>query len=61
MFQDKDLQQIQTRGSELAVVEQQVKNFENGFPFLNVIKAATIGEGIIRLDEQAVKDLRKSL
>lgn len=54
MFQDKDLQQIQARGSDLAVVEQQIANFEQGFPFLDIIKAATIGDGIIRLSEEEV-------
>jgi len=50
-FTDKDISQIAKRGSNLETVNEQIENFRKGFPFLNVIKAATIGEGIIKLDE----------
>lgn len=54
MFTEKDLTQIQSRGSDLATVEQQVKNFETGFPYLEIIKAATVNDGILRLNEAAI-------
>lgn len=54
MFTDEDLRQFEERGSTLATIEKQVENFKNGFPFLKVVKAATIGDGIIRLSENGI-------
>ena len=52
MFTEKDLADIQKRGSNPLTVKQQIENFVTGFPFLQLIKAATINDGIIRLTEQ---------
>lgn len=52
MFTEKDREAIVTRGSNPVTVTQQIENFVKGFPFLEVIKPATIAEGIIRLSEQ---------
>ncbi|MEM6805107.1 MAG: DUF4301 family protein [Bacteroidota bacterium] len=54
MFTDADLRQIEERGSNLAEIKTQVENFKQGFPFLRVVKAATIGNGIIRLSEKGI-------
>ncbi|MEL6252721.1 MAG: DUF4301 family protein [Bacteroidota bacterium] len=54
MFTDADLRQIEERGSSLAAIEKQIENFKHGFPFLRVVKAATIGDGIIRLSENGI-------
>lgn len=54
MFIEKDIQQIQDRGSDLSVVEEQVRYFEKGFPFLQLSKAATVGDGIIRLTDEEI-------
>ncbi|TAE57127.1 MAG: DUF4301 family protein, partial [Bacteroidetes bacterium] len=51
MFTPQDLSQIEKRGSSLSVVEEQVRNFERGFPYLQVVRAATVGDGIRRLSE----------
>ena len=56
MFNKEDLAQIENRGSDLAVVEKQVENFQTGFPFLEVIKAATVGDGIIRMDQNGLDE-----
>lgn len=48
MFSEKDLSLINKKGINLAVIDQQIKNFKEGFPFLNIIKAATVGDGIIK-------------
>lgn len=56
MLHDNDLSQIKARGSELALVQEQIQFFENGFPFLHLSKAATVGDGIIRLDEQKIDE-----
>ncbi|MCF0071805.1 DUF4301 family protein [Dyadobacter sp. CY261] len=54
MFIEKDIQQIHQRGSDLSVVEEQVRYFENGFPFLQLSKAATVGDGVIRLADDEI-------
>ncbi|OJV18684.1 MAG: NAD metabolism ATPase/kinase [Dyadobacter sp. 50-39] len=64
MFIENDIQQIKERGSDLSVVEEQVRYFEQGFPFLQLSKAATVGDGIIRLTdddiEQVISEFDKS-
>lgn len=54
MFIENDIQQIKERGSDLSVVEEQVRYFEKGFPFLQLSKAATVGDGIIRLTDDEI-------
>ena len=56
MFSAEDLVFIEERGSDLNTVKEQVKNFENGFPFVEIIQAATLGKGIIQLDELHVDE-----
>ena len=51
MFTEKDIQQIKARGNDLETVTKQVENFKRGFPFLELIDAASAGNGIIRLSE----------
>lgn len=53
-FSQEDLAFIQARGSELTQVETQIANFKSGFPFLQLHKAATVGDGVIRLSEEEV-------
>ncbi|SEJ83203.1 protein of unknown function [Dyadobacter sp. SG02] len=64
MFIENDIQQIKERGSDLSVVEEQVRYFEKGFPFLQLSKAATVGDGIIRLTDddiaQVISEFDKS-
>lgn len=57
MFIGKDVTQINERGSDISVVEDQVKYFVSGFPFLQLSKAATIGDGIIRLSDEEIKEV----
>lgn len=57
MFIEKDLQQIQGRGSDATVVEEQVNYFVNGFPFLHLSKAAMVGDGIIRLTDAQIEEV----
>lgn len=55
-FSDKDLKQIEARKSDVNTIEAQIQNFRSGFPYINAVRAATIGDGIIRLSEE---DLEK--
>lgn len=57
MFIEKDIVQIGERGSDLATVKEQVKYFEDGFPFLHLSKAATVGDGIIRLTDSQISEV----
>ena len=54
MFTHDDLQQITQHGLSQAQVEQQINNFRQGFPFLPVVRAASVGDGVLALDEQAL-------
>lgn len=55
LFTDRDLEQIQKRGSQVADIETQISYFQQGFPFLAVKAAATVGQGIVQLDNQALE------
>ena len=50
-FSEQDQNQIQTQGISLDQIDRQIQHFIQGFPYLNVIKAATIGDGIVRIAE----------
>ena len=53
MFSEKDLQQMKDHGLNLETVERQIENFRRGFPFLNVVRAASPDDGIfVPTDEQ---------
>jgi len=54
MFTQKDIEQIENRGSSLQEIEKQISHFRKGFPYLKVLRPATIGDGIIRLDQEKV-------
>ena len=54
MFTQEDLKQIQQHGLTEAQVEQQIENFRQGFPFLPVVRAAGVGDGVLRLNEEAL-------
>ncbi len=50
MFTQKDLAQIAKRGSEIETIETQIAYFKTGFPYLKAERAATVGDGVIKLD-----------
>ncbi|QJW92120.1 DUF4301 family protein [Spirosoma taeanense] len=59
-FTEQDQAQIQAQGITSNQIDQQIQHFVQGFPYLNVIKAATIGDGIVRVsDEQLPAYLRR--
>ena len=54
MFTPEDLQQIAAHGLSPEAVERQIENFRRGFPFLNVVRAASPGDGVkILTDDEA--------
>jgi len=47
--------QIVEQGMSLEKVKEQLKNFREGFPFLPIVEAATIGNGIKVLTDEEIK------
>lgn len=57
MFTNNDQEQIIGRGSNLPEIQNQISHFKKGFPFLNTVDAAGIGNGIVRLSENECNHL----
>ena len=53
MLSQQDLKQIAQKGITEEQIKIQLEEFKTGFPFLKIEAAAGIGQGIIRLDEDA--------
>ncbi len=57
---ENDLQQFKSKNIDAEQVNKQISKFKKGFPFMEITKAATVGNGILRLsDEQLEKYIRK--
>lgn len=50
LFSRKDKKQLAMLGIPCEVALGQVENFRKGFPYLDITKPATVGQGIIRLE-----------
>jgi len=57
MFTTKDIKQIEAKGMSLEQVENQLKNFKTGFPFIKLKAAATPGKGLKTFSEDETKEL----
>lgn len=49
LFSQTDLEQINSKGMTLLEIEQQISNFEKGFPYLELVNTATVEKGIIQI------------
>ncbi|WP_373512230.1 DUF4301 family protein [Persicitalea sp.] len=56
ILSEEDLQQVKDRGTDPELVEEQIQFFVDGFPYLSLSKAATVGDGIIRLTEDKIEE-----
>ena len=56
---EQDLQQIRKKGLTPEDLEQQIRNFEQGFPFAPLVKPARPGDGIRQLDQDALERYQK--
>ncbi|MEM7514005.1 MAG: DUF4301 family protein [Bacteroidota bacterium] len=56
MLSEKDLAQIASLGASIDTIQQQLTNFQNGFPFMGIAKAGTIGDGILKLNDEQIAD-----
>ena len=53
-FTEKDIKQIEAKGLTIADVESQIELFKTGIPNTNISNAATINNGLIKLDSDLV-------
>lgn len=51
-FTEQDQNQLTAQGVSLSQIDQQIQHFVQGFPYLNVIKAATVGDGIVQIPDE---------
>jgi len=56
IFSEIDLQQIVKRGNSLDKIMQQLHYFKNGIPTINLLKIASINDGIFQFSEKEVAD-----
>lgn len=57
MFDNKDLNQLDAHGVSSQKASVQIDNFKKGFPFLSIVRAAAIGDGIISYSESECEEL----
>ncbi len=58
-FTEKDLRQFESKGASTQVIEDQIEHFRRGFPFAELIRPATPGDGIEVLGEAEADALVK--
>jgi hypothetical protein len=56
MFKESDIKQFKAKGINLKDAEKQVGYLRKGFPFKRLAKAATIKQGITKLDEKQINE-----
>ncbi len=56
MFSRKDMDQIDSHGLTMAVVEEQIENFRNGFPPSDLHASAVEGNGILKFNDKEVSE-----
>lgn len=54
IFTEADLKYIKERGNSIDKVEQQLALFIQGIPKINLVKSATVGDGIWRFSENEI-------
>lgn len=60
MLEEKDLKQLAEKGISRQQIDTQLKQFENGFPFLKLEAAAAIGRGIIAPSAEEIDNYVKA-
>jgi len=55
MFSANDLKLFQSKGIDVKVIEQQLENFKKGFPFIDLVDAATVKNGIKVLSDTEIE------
>lgn len=57
MFTPSDIKQFQAKGIDIETIEQQIENFKNGFPFIDLVSPAIPGHGIRKFTESEADKL----
>lgn len=57
---ERDLRQIKDKGMSVGQIEAQLEDFVSGFPFLKLKAAASVGRGIIAMNEGEVAKFRSA-
>ena len=50
-FPEQDYLQIKNHHLTTEQVNQQITDFKNGFPFINIVSAAITGDGILQISD----------
>ncbi len=58
-FTEKDLQQFKEKGISVEQVEKQLTDFEKGFPYIKLVRAATPDNGIKSVNSVEIQDFIK--
>lgn len=56
-FSEKDIQQIEAKGLTVDIVRRQLQTFVSGLPFSNLVAAATVNDGVLRLNVSEVDEI----
>ncbi|WP_339630805.1 DUF4301 family protein [Bizionia echini] len=56
-FSEKDIKQIESKGLTVESVNKQLQTFQSGLPFSNLVAAATIDNGVLRLNVSEIDKL----
>lgn len=56
LFSNKDLQQIKSHGLNADNIYQQIENFNRGFPFVDIVKPAVSGDGVVLCTDKEIED-----
>lgn len=56
LFSNSDIAQIEKMGIKETEIGKQITNFRKGFPYLDIQRAATIGDGVLKLETSDLED-----
>ncbi|TVR72137.1 MAG: DUF4301 family protein [Marinilabiliales bacterium] len=56
MFTEQDKKELRERGISLNDAEKQLTYFQNGFPYLSIVRPATAGDGILKPRPETLDD-----
>lgn len=59
-FTEKDKEQLKSKGISETKVSAQIETFKEGIPFVNLQRAAVVGDGIYRFTKEEEEDLVRS-
>ena len=58
-FTEKDLLQLEEKGISVEQIENQLADFRKGFPFIKLVRAATINKGIRQINESEIEKFKE--